>query len=172
MKIFQKKDGGIIQLIDKEKMEDWPIELPLIFVEYIRTKKLDSYEDSNVKKEIEEFLDEITKDVAIPKLIGVLEGKNEEEVILALTRIEELSNKDIEMVSPIKPYLKDLNLRKNEEISTLANRILENFQKAEKRKELAQKRKLMRETEKQFLEGKINAEEYARARKEYLTLRQ
>ena len=30
----------------------------------------------------------------------------------------------------------------------------------------------MRETEKQFLEGKINAEEYARARKEYLTLRQ
>jgi predicted RNA-binding protein Jag len=172
IKIFHKIDGGIIQLIDKEKMEEWPIELPLIFVEYIRTKKLDSYGDSKVKREIEDYLDEVTKDVAIPRLISVLESNNEEEIILALNRIEELSNKDIEMVSPIKVYLNNLITRKNEKISNLANKISENFQKTEKRKELAQKRKLMREKEKLFLEGKISAEEYAKARKEYLTLRE
>ena len=172
LKIFYKADGGIIQLIDKERMEEWPIELPLIFVEFIRTKKLDSYGDSKVKKEIENYLDEITKEVAIPRLISVLEGENEEEIILSLSRIEELSNKDIEVVSPIKVYLENLITRKNEQISNLTNKISENFQKAEKRKEMAQKRKTMREKEKQFLEGKITADEYAKTRKEYLTLRE
>ncbi|HEY0087479.1 MAG TPA: hypothetical protein VGB37_01475, partial [Candidatus Lokiarchaeia archaeon] len=62
IRIFKKKDGTIVQLIDKEKMQDWPIELPLIFVEYIRSKLLDSYGD--VKKEVENYLNEITKDVA------------------------------------------------------------------------------------------------------------
>lgn len=82
MRIFEKKDGGIIQLIDKEKMNDWPIELPLLFIEYIRSKQLDSYGD--IKKQIEAYLDEIMEDVAIPRLISVLEGENEEEIILML----------------------------------------------------------------------------------------
>ena len=34
MKVFHKKDGGIVQLISKEKMKEWPIELPLIFISY------------------------------------------------------------------------------------------------------------------------------------------
>jgi hypothetical protein len=36
MRIFHKKDGGIVQLIDKDEIKEWPVELPLIFIEYIR----------------------------------------------------------------------------------------------------------------------------------------
>jgi len=72
MKIFNKKDDGIVQLIDKEKMKEWPIELPLIFIEYIRNNQLKTYEGSKLKKEIEQYLDEVLKDVALPGLIKVL----------------------------------------------------------------------------------------------------
>ncbi len=171
MKIFRKKDGGIIQIIDKEKMREWPVELPLIFIEYIRDKQLDRYEDAAIKKQVSSYLDEVLKDVAIPRLLNVLDGENTEEIILALTRIEELSKKNIEMIKPIKPYLTDLNKIKNKEISKLAEKISNAFSRAEKRKEMAKKRDIMREKEKLFLEGKIKPEEYAKARKDYLILR-
>ncbi|MHA1272528.1 MAG: hypothetical protein ACTSVV_15570 [Promethearchaeota archaeon] len=169
MRIFRKKDGGIIQLIDKEKMEDWPIELPLLFVEYIRNNKLESYGD--VKKDVEKYLDEIMKDIAIPKFINAIKGENDEEIILALNRIEELSRKNLEMVKPIKKYLEPLLKNKNKKIVEIAKKISNNFAAAERRKELAKKRKIMQEKEKQFLAGKISAEEYAKARKEYLLLK-
>jgi hypothetical protein len=171
MKIFHKKDGGIVQLISKEKMQDWPVELPLVFIEYIRDKQLGTYGDNKVEKEISEYLDEILKDVAIPRLISVLEGDDQSEIILALKRIEELTKKNIDMARPIKPYLEDLMKNKNKEIVKLAESISDNFQKADRRKELAKKRKIMREKENQFLAGKISGEEYANARREYLTLR-
>ncbi|GAH01979.1 unnamed protein product, partial [marine sediment metagenome] len=66
MRIFHKKDGGIVQLISKEKMKEWPIELPLIFIEYVRTNQLNTYNDSKLKKDIEQYLDEVVRDVAIP----------------------------------------------------------------------------------------------------------
>ncbi|MHA1489000.1 MAG: hypothetical protein ACTSRI_05025 [Promethearchaeota archaeon] len=171
MKIFRKKNGGIVQLIDKEKMQEWPVELPLIFIEYIRDKKLESYEDVKVKKEVEKYLNEITKDIAIPRLINVLEGSDVEEIILALTRLEQLSRKKIDMIRPIKPYLNNLLKLKTKKIVTLAQTISDNFAKADRRKELAKKRKVMQEKEKQFLAGKIGGEEYAKARKDYLTLK-
>lgn len=172
MRIFRKKNGGIVQLIDKEKMQEWPVELPLIFIEYIRNKKLESYEDIKVKKEVENYLDEIMKDVAIPRLINVLEGSDVEEIILALTRLEQLSRKKIEMIRPIKSYLNNLLKLKTTKIVTLAQTISDNFAKADRKKELAKKRKIMQEKEKQFLAGKIGGEEYAKARKEYLTLKE
>ncbi|MFX1329825.1 MAG: hypothetical protein ACFE91_16975, partial [Promethearchaeota archaeon] len=113
IKVFEKKDGGIIQLIKKEKMLEWPIELPLIFIEYIRNNQLKNYDDAKVKREIEEYLDEIMRDVAIPRLINVLEGENKEEIILALTRIEEISKKDVDMAKPIKKYLDNLLEKKD-----------------------------------------------------------
>jgi len=171
LKIFRKKNGGIVQLIDKEKMQEWPVELPLIFIEYIRDKKLESYEDVKVKKEVEKYLNEITKDIAIPRLINVLEGSDVEEIILALTRLEQLSRKKIDMIRPIKPYLNNLLKLKTKKIVTLAQTISDNFAKADRRKELAKKRKVMQEKEKQFLAGKIGGEEYAKARKDYLTLK-
>ncbi len=170
IRIFKKKDGGFVQLIDKEDMGEWPIELPLLFIEYIRTKQLGSYGDA--KKEVEQYLDEIMSDVAIPRLVSVLEGDDNEKIIMALSRIEEISRKDIDMAKPIKKYLNNLLKKNNKQIVKLAQAISKNFTNAERKKELAQKRKNMREKEKLFLEGKISGEEYAKARKEYLTLKE
>ncbi len=172
MKIFNKKDGGIVQLIDKEKMKEWPIELPLIFIEYIRNNQLKTYEGSKLKKEIEQYLDEVLKDVALPGLIKVLDGDNFEETNKALVRIDELAKKKIDLVKPIKPYVEKLVKKDNKEIRKLSNSILESFAKAERRKRLAEKRKVMQEREKEFLDGKISGEEYANARKEYLILKE
>lgn len=170
IRIFKKKDGGIVQLIDKEDMTEWPIELPLIFIEYIRTKQLDNY--GSAKKDVETYLDEIMIDIAIPRLVSVLEGDDNEKIILALTRIEEISKKDIEMAKPIKKYLNYLLEKNDKQIVKLAQAISKNFESAERKKELAKKRKIMREKENLFLESKINAEEYAKARKDYLTLKE
>ena len=164
------KNGGVVQLADKEKMQEWPIELPLLFIEYIKNKQLDSY--GSAKKEVEKYLDEILEEVAIPRLISVLKGVDNEEIVLALTRIEEISKKNAEMAKPISKYLDELLKRNNKQIVKRAKSISDNFAKAERKKELAKKRKIMRDKEKLFLEGKINGEEYAKARKEYLTLKE
>jgi len=171
LKIFNKKDGGIIQLIDKEKMQEWPVELPLIFIEYIRNNLFNNYEDSTVKKDIETYLNEILEEVAIPRLINVLDGDNIEEIIMALKRIEELSKKRIELIDPIRKYIPGLKNRNNKEIIKLCDIIIDNFDKVEKRKKLTEKRNIMRQKEKDFLEGKISGEEYAKARKDYLILK-
>jgi GTPase involved in cell partitioning and DNA repair len=172
MKIFHKQDGGIVQLIGKEKMKEWPIELPLIFIEYVRNNQLNTYDDSKLKKEIEQYLNEVVRDVAIPGLINVLDGDNFEETNKALIRIEELAKKNIEMVKPIKPYVENLLKKENKEVNKLCQSILENFNKAERKKKLAEKRKVMQEKEKEFLAGNIGGEEYAKARKEYLLLKE
>jgi hypothetical protein len=169
MRIFRKKDGGIVQLIGKKKMESWPIELPLIFIEYIREKKLESYGD--VKKDVEEYLDEILEDVAIPRLIEVLEGEDTEEIIAALNRIKEIADENLDMTRPIKPYLEDLENNKNKEIQKISKDILKLFAKEERRKELNKRRKVMQDKEEKFMNGEISAEEYAQARKDYIAFR-
>ena len=60
----------------------------------------------------------------------------------------------------------------DKKIAKLAQNISNNFSQADKRKKLAQKRKTMREKEKQFLAGKLSAAEYAKARRNYLTLKE
>lgn len=172
IKLFRKKDGGVIQLVDKEKMKTWPVELPLIFIEYIREKKLATYEDNTIKKDIGTYLDEVMKEIAIPRLIGVLDSENNEEIILSLTRILDIAQKNIEMVKPIQRYLVDLQKSKNKKVVELSKKISEMFVKAERRKELARKRKMMRQKEKEFLDGKITAQDYAKIRKEYLLLKE
>lgn len=171
MRMFYKKDGGVVQLIDKKDMEEWPIELPLIFIEYIRNNKLDTYDDPKVKKEVEKYLDEILTDVAIPGMIKVLDGDELDEIEQALQRIDDLAKKKIDLVKPIKPYIEKLEKKNKSEVKKLTSSILSAFVKEEKKKILAEKRKIMREKEQGFLEGKISPEEYANARKEYLQLR-
>jgi len=171
MRVFRKKDGGIVQLIDKERMREWSIELPLIFIEYIRNNKLDSYDDDKVKKSIEKYLDEIMEDVAVPRLIEVLEGDNVEEIINALERIEKIANENLDLTRPIRPYLEELLKKDNKKITNLADSILELFRREERRKELSEKRKVMEKKEELFMEGKITADEYAEARKEYIKFR-
>ncbi|MHA1195458.1 MAG: hypothetical protein ACTSPH_05970 [Promethearchaeota archaeon] len=172
IKRFYKKDGGVVQLIDKEKMKNWPIELPLIFIEYVRNNLIKTYNDPKVQKEVEKYLNEILEDIAIPRLINVLKEDISDEILTALERIEELAKKKIEMIMPIKPYLDDLLKNKDKRIRELSKNIYELFNKAEKRKLLAEKRKIMQQKEREFLEGKISNEEYAKIRKEYLLLRE
>ncbi len=112
------KNGGVVQLADKEKMQEWPIELPLLFIEYIKNKQLDSY--GSAKKEVEKYLDEILEEVAIPRLISVLKGVDNEEIVLALTRIEEISKKNADMAKPISKYLDELLKRNKKQIVKLA----------------------------------------------------
>lgn len=152
-------------------MSEWSIELPLIFIEYIRNNKLDTYEDDKVTKAVEEYLDEIMEDVAIPRLIEVLEGEETEEIINALERIDNIANDNLDMARPIRPYLEKLLKRDNKEIINLVDDILELFKREERRKKLNEKRRIMREKEGLFMEGKISAEEYAKARKEYIQFR-
>ena len=76
------------------------------------------------------------------------------------------------MTRPISPYLKNLLKNSNKKIAKLTQNISNNFSQADKRKKLAQKRKTMREKEKQFLAGKLSAGDYAKVRKEYLTLKE
>jgi len=123
-------------------------------------------------EEIEQYLEDVLKDVAIPGLIKVLDGDNFEEINKALVRIDELAKKKIDLVKPIKPYVEKLVKKDNKEIRKHSNSILESFTKAERRKRLAEKRKIMQEREKEFLAGNISGEEYATARKEYLILKE
>ena len=169
--MFHKKNGGVVQLIDKEDMEEWPVELPLIFIEYIRNNKLDTYEDPNIKKEIEKYLDEVLTDVAIPRMIEVLDGEKTDEIEQTLQRIDELAKKKLDLVKPLKPYIAKLEEKGKNEVKNLTSSILNQFVKEDRKKSLAEKRKRMREIEQQFLQGKINPEDYAKARKEYLLLK-
>jgi hypothetical protein len=171
MKIFHKSDGGIVQLISKDKMKEWPIELPLIFVEYVRNNQLNTFNDNKLKKDIEQYLDEVLRDVAIPGLINVLDGNDHEEIGKALSRIEELAKKNIELVKPIKSYVENIMKKGDKTLNLLCKSIIESFDKAERKKKLAEKRKIMQKKEKEFLAGTISGEEYAKARKEYLILK-
>ena len=171
MRMFHKKDGGVVQLIDKEDMEEWPVELPLIFIEYIRNNKLDTYEDPKIKRDIEKYLDEILTDVAIPRMIEVLDGEKTDEIEQTLQRIDELAKKKLDLVKPLKPYIEKLEEKGKIGVKKLTSSILNAFVKEERKKVLAEKRKHMREMEQQFLEGKISPEDYAKARKEYLLLK-
>ncbi|TFG01583.1 MAG: hypothetical protein EU542_06690 [Promethearchaeota archaeon] len=111
------------------------------------------------------------EDVAVPRLIEVLEGDNVEEIINALERIEKIANENLDMTRPIRPYLEDLLQKDNKEISNLADSILDLFRREERRKKLSEKRKVMEKKEELFMEGKITADEYAEARKEYIKFR-
>ena len=173
MRLFHKKDGGIVQLVDKNEIKEWPVELPLIFIEYIRKEKLGSYKDKQVEKEIEIYLDEILTEIAIPRMISVLDGEDETEIKTVLERVDELAKKKIDLVKPIKSYIEKLDKKSNKkEINKVCESILSTFIKEENKKNLADKRKIMRQVEQEFLQGKISDKEYSKARKEYLIMKE
>jgi hypothetical protein len=172
MRIFDKKDGGIVQLIDKEKMMDWPPELPLIFIEYIRNEKLKNYGSKAVQNEVNKYLDEVIKDVAIPLMAQGLETNETEKKIALLERIEEITRKKTDMAKPVKPYLEKLTNDKSTKVKQLAEKSLNNFAKAAKRKKLEEMRKKMQQLEKDWLADKVTDEEYASERKKLLKLQE
>lgn len=126
MKIFYKKNGGVIQLIEEEKIQNWSIELPFIFVEYIRNK-LRSYRDDKVQNDISEYLDEILTSIAIPKLKKIFDNNNQNEIISILEKFEELSESNNKAANHISPFLPNLLKNSNKNIVKKVQNISQNL---------------------------------------------
>ncbi len=174
MKIFyinnKNIDGGIVQLINKEKMMNWPPEIPILIIEKYRKDQLSRFTNNKLRSQINKHLDELVKDVAIPLMAKGLETENSEEKLTLLTRLEEITRKKTEIAKPIIPYIEKLLKDENEKIKKLAQKALNNFEKAKKKKQLEQMRKKMEQQEKDWLEEKVSNEEYASERKKLLKL--
>ena len=127
IKLFYKDDGGVIQLIELEKIKEWPIEMPFIFVEYIKSNKLRSYRDPKVEAEISQYLNEILNKTAIPKVKQIFEGSNQEEILSILSIFEELSETKTRAVTPIQNLLENLTKQTNKAIASQARKILANI---------------------------------------------
>lgn len=127
MKLFHKDDGGVIQLIELEKIQDWTVEMPFIFVEYIKSNKLRTYRDAKVEAEISQYLDEILNKTAIPKIKQIFEGSNYEEILSTLSVFEELSETNNRAVNPIQNLLENLTKQTNKSIASQARKILSNI---------------------------------------------
>lgn len=127
MKLFYKDDGGVIQLIELEKIQEWSIEMPFIFVEYIRSNKLRSYRDAKAEADISKYLNEILNKTAIPKIKQILEGSNQGEILSTLSIFEELSETNSRAVMPIQNLLENLTKQTDKKISSQARKILVNI---------------------------------------------
>jgi hypothetical protein len=127
IRIFRKEDGGIVQLIDKEKINEWPLEFPLKFVEDIRSK-LKSYRDKQVQDEISNYLDEILTTIAIPNIKEAFESGSGETLSSILSSFEELSETNSDAVKPIISLLETLTKNTNKSVAESAQRILNNLE--------------------------------------------
>ncbi|MDX1798874.1 MAG: hypothetical protein R3255_09530 [Candidatus Lokiarchaeia archaeon] len=127
MKQFYKEDGGVIQLIEIEKIQEWPIEMPFVFVEYIKTNKLRTYRDVKVEAEITEYLNEILNKIAIPKIQQIFDGSDKDEILTTLSIFEELSETNSRAVKPIQNLLEKLTSKTDKRIISQSRNILTNI---------------------------------------------
>jgi hypothetical protein len=181
MKIFRLPDGHILQLADEAKIKTWNAEMPLIFIGNIKEKRLPQYRKEYPKavvKEIEDYLDGILENVAIPKLINTLQyGKAEEKLIVA-ENIQALSESNPDQLKIAIPHIQTAVGDKDKQVAKLMGSALNNYQKAQKRKQTVKKRKILTNLRKQmdkvdidFAEGKISDSDYITQQKEYLKLK-
>jgi hypothetical protein len=127
IRIFRKTDDGIVQLIDKDKIMEWPIELPLKFVEDVRSK-LKSYRDVKVQEEISKYLDEILTTLAIPNIKEAFESGSQETIFSILSSFEDLSETNAGAVKPIASLLENLTKNNNKKVAGSARKILNNLE--------------------------------------------
>jgi len=127
MRIFKKNDGGIVQLINKEKIREWPPELPFIFIEEIKTNRLPKYRDETVQDQIQKYLEDLEKNIAIPRLKKSLESSNDNDLLLLLERLEDKTQTRSEIFKFIKPNLEKLTNSNNSKIKKLAKEVLNNI---------------------------------------------
>ncbi|MFW9818522.1 MAG: hypothetical protein ACFFE5_02835 [Candidatus Thorarchaeota archaeon] len=127
MKLFYKDNGGVIQLIEIEKIQGWAIEMPFIFVEYIRTNKLRTYRDAKVEAEISKYLNDILNKIAIPKIQQIFEKSDNDEILTTLTIFEELSETNSRAVIPIQNLLEKLIGSNDKKIASQSRKILTNI---------------------------------------------
>lgn len=181
MKIFRAPDGRLLQLADLKKIKEWDAEMPLLFIGAIREKRLPIYRKEYPKamvQEVENYLDEILEQVAIPKLINSLTSPKLEERLKVSENIFALSESNPDQLAIAIPHIEKAIKDPNKEVASLMDKSLKNYQKAQKRKQTVAKRKKLTELRKKmddidikFAEGKINDAEYIREQKAYLKLK-
>ncbi|MBN2152399.1 MAG: hypothetical protein JW839_13185 [Candidatus Lokiarchaeota archaeon] len=171
MKVFRLSNGQIVQIIDKEKIQNWDPETPVLFVNFILDKKLETYGGSKDQAEIRAYLNEILEDIAIPKLTNALKSPDQNARLAIAKSLVDISKKKPDMVKGVLGFLQDAEkVEKAAEVKANITQVLKNYDKALKRKQYEAKRKKMRELDERLKTGKISADEYVKERKEFLIL--
>lgn len=171
MKIFRLSNGMIVQIIDKEKIQRWKPEMPVVFVNYLMDKKLETYGTPKDQAAIRAYLNEILEEVAVPKLTGALKSDDPATRQGVATSLLNISKKRPEMVKPVLKYLDEADVAESVKgIKDTIQQVKKNYERSIKKKEYEVKRKKMRELDKKLVDGSIKLDEYARERKEFLSL--
>jgi hypothetical protein len=173
MKVFHLSDNRIVQIASKEKMHKWIGEQPLVYINYIRDSQLRSYGSKTNQKEIASYLDEAMEEIAIPKLIEALESPNNDTVIAILTRIEELSRKQPDLIKITLAHVEKKQTHPEKEIANLATKIQKNYDRAIKRREIKKRLAANEKTggsdaelDRKLINGDISESEYLQLKRE------
>ncbi len=182
MKVFRTTDGRIVQMADRPQIEKWGAEMPLLFIGFIKEKRLPLYRKEYPKslvKAVEAYLDEVLENVAIPKLISALSSNDKEELLNVAENIVKISESNPDQLKIALPHLeKTATTHPNKNIVKLLEKALKNYRKAQKRKQTAKKRKIlgalrkdMDEVDRTYADGNLTDAEYLVKQKEYLKLK-
>jgi hypothetical protein len=173
MKVFHLSDNRIVQIASKEKMQKWVGEQPLVYINYIQDSQLRTYGSKKNQKDIAVYLDEAMEEIAIPKLIEALESPNYDVVIDILTRIEELSRKQPDLIKITLSHVEKKQAHPENEIANLATKIQKNYDKAMKRREIKKRLSANEkaggsdaELDRKLVSGDISESEYLRLKRE------
>lgn len=181
MKVFRTTDGRIVQMADRSQIEKWDAEMPLLFIGFIKEKRLPLYRKEYPKslvKAVEVYLDEILENVAIPKLISALSSNNKEELLNVAENIVKISEANPDQLKIALPHLEKTIPSASKTIAKLLEKAANNYKKAQKRKQTAQKRKKLTALRKEmdivdrnYSDGNLTDEEYLAKQKDYLKLK-
>lgn len=112
MKIFKANDGQVFQLAEKKRIQQWDSEMPFLFYNYIKDKRLPTY-PKEIQKDVETYIQEILINIAIPKLLTALKSPNISEKRNAAKNILEIAKKNPNLIknhiSNIEPLKSDLD---------------------------------------------------------------
>ncbi len=176
MKIFKHKER-IFQLADKNMIEGWNAEMPLLFIGYIREKRMSTYPKS-VQKDVNAYLDDILENSAIPMLLTAINNEDVEVRKNVAKSIVDVSENNPSMLKIALNHMEKASNDKNKEVANTMKKALKNYQKclrrlktAAKRKELSALRKKMDEIDVQFADDKISDSDYIKEQKNYLKLK-
>ena len=182
MKIFRIDDGRVLQLADKEIIKSWEPAMPLIYIGDIRDNRLPKYKEQyppKILKQIEAYLEEILEEVAIPKLIGALQSENDGERLRIAKNFVQISESNADQLKIALPHIKKaIETDKKKEIISLMKNTLTNYKKAQKKKQTAKKRVILRkltremtDLDREYADGKTSDADYLKRRKEFVKLK-
>ena len=181
MKVFRMDDGRVLQLADEKKMKEWDAEMPLLFIGALREKRIPEYRRDFPKKivsEIEKYVEDLLVNVAIPKLIEALGSSQVEERRKVGENLLELSKANPDQLKIALPHIREAQNDKDKIVSKLMIDTAKNYDKAQKRKQTAEKRKKltairkdMDKKDREYADGQISDGDYLKEQKIYLKLK-